>query len=139
MEENKRLLCNVEVSEQSPINESEPDSSTAENEVGQEQRTGLVSCVVAISLVVSVGGVIGGYSHGFPSPTLLDLQEDHDAGERVSAFSSKSIYAGIFGVSIHAAPPTSHPQEPSFKMHPIHPRAQEPLNLKTGPSPRAFE
>ncbi len=55
--------------------------------------------VVVISVVVALGGVIGGYSHGFPSPTLLDLQREYERGERVSAFSSSSVYAGIFGVS----------------------------------------
>lgn len=107
MEESKRLLCEVEVPEQSPINESEPESTTAEIEVGQQPSTGLVSCVVAISMVVCIGGVMGGYSHGFPSPTLVDLQEDYDAGERVTAFSSKSAYAGIFGVSLKIPSRTS--------------------------------
>lgn len=74
-----------------------------------ESQTGSISFVVVISLIVSLGGVLGGYSHGFPSPTLLDLQEAYDEGDRVTAFSSSSVYAGLFGVSLsHTHPLTSH-------------------------------
>ncbi len=55
--------------------------------------------VLAFALIVCLGGVLGGYSHGFPSPTLLDLERAYERGERVIAFSSSSIYEGIFGVS----------------------------------------
>ena len=72
-------------------------------------KTGSVGPVLVYSLIVCVGGVLGGYSHGYPSPTLLDLQEAYERGDRVTAFSSSSIYAGLFGVSSPTpslAPPT---------------------------------
>ena len=65
----------------------------------EKSATGFVGYIVVISLIVSVGGVLSGCSHGFPSPTLLDLEEAYRRGDRVTAFSSSSIYAGIFGVS----------------------------------------
>ena len=65
----------------------------------KEIKTGRVSTVVVYALIVSIGGVIGGYSHGFPSPTLIDLQMEYDKGERVAAFPSSCFYAGLFGVS----------------------------------------
>lgn len=73
---------------------------------GKTCQTSLVSPVLGFSLIVCIGGVLGGYSYGFPSPTLLDLEESYESGERVTAFPSSSIYAGIFGVS--PAPPIPH-------------------------------
>jgi hypothetical protein len=64
-----------------------------------QSQTGSIRFVIAVSLIVSIGGVLGGYSHGFPSPTLLDLQLAYERGDRVTAFSSSSDYAGLFAVS----------------------------------------
>ena len=61
-------------------------------------KTGSVGPVLGFALIVCLGGVLGGYSHGYPSPTLLDLQRAYQSGERVTAFSSSSVYEGIFGV-----------------------------------------
>ena len=79
-----------------------------------ESQTGSISFVVVVSLIVSLGGVLGGYSHGFPSPTLLDLQEAYDRGDRVTAFSSSSAFAGLFGVSqcVHQPHPPCIPAKP---------------------------
>ncbi len=62
-------------------------------------KTGRVWVVLVYALIAALGGVIGGYSHGFPSPTLLDLQQAYEGGERTTAFSSSGAYAGVFGVS----------------------------------------
>ena len=70
-----------------------------DSKAGEKPQTGSLGPVLLCALVVCVGGVIGGYSHGFPSPTLLNLQKAYEKGERVTAFQSSSIYAGIFGVS----------------------------------------
>ena len=70
--------------------------------------TGRVGPVVVFALIACIGGVLGGYSHGFPSPTLLQLEIAYRGGDRVTAFSSKSIYEGLFGVSaleVKPAPP----------------------------------
>lgn len=88
MEGEKDLVCN---SDELGGSVEGVDSKT-------EAPTGRVLPVLAICLVVCTGGVIGGYSHGYPSPTLLDLQRQYEDGDRVTAFSSGSIYAGIFGV-----------------------------------------
>lgn len=65
----------------------------------KHHKTGInVSIVVLYALIVSIGGIIGGYSHGFPSPTLIDLQIEYDKGERVTAFPGSCFYAGLFGV-----------------------------------------
>lgn len=82
---------------------------TSPDHKAESARTGLVGSVLLYSLIVCIGGVIGGFSHGFPSPTLLDLQKDYDGGQRVTAFPSSSVYAGLFGVSahVHPAPPTT--------------------------------
>jgi hypothetical protein len=105
MEESSARRCSAsEQLDQGLNNESITEGpDVVSSEIGQErkQSTGFVGCVVAISLVVSIGGVIGGYSHGFPSPTLLGLQQRYERGERVTAFSSSSVYAGLFGVSLH--------------------------------------
>lgn len=63
-------------------------------------QTGSVGPVLLYSLIACIGGVLGGYSHGFPSPTLLDLEKAYERGERVNAFPSSSVYAGLFGVSV---------------------------------------
>ena len=97
MEGEKDLVCNSD------------ESGRSEEGAGSkvEASTGRVIPVLVICLVVCTGGVIGGYSHGYPSPTLLDLQRQYEGGERVTAFSSSSVYAGIFGVrSCSPAPPT---------------------------------
>ena len=77
----------------------------------EKSQTGTVGPVLAFALIVCLGGVLGGYSHGFPSPTLLELEIAYQGGERVTAFSSSSIYEGIFGVSQlsaqQPAPPTT--------------------------------
>ncbi len=65
----------------------------------RQHNSGRVWVVLVYALMAAMGGVIGGYSHGFPSPTLLDLQEAYDSGERETAFSSSTAYAGLFGVS----------------------------------------
>ena len=65
----------------------------------EKNATGFVGYIVVISLIVSIGGVLSGCSHGFPSPTLLDLEEAYRQGDRVTAFSSSSKYAGTFAVS----------------------------------------
>ena len=65
----------------------------------ERSKTGSVGPVLVFALIACLGGVLGGYSHGFPSPTLLDLEIAYEMGERVTAFSSRSIYEGIFGVS----------------------------------------
>ena len=65
----------------------------------KKSETGRIYVVLALSLIVCIGGVIGGYSHGFPSPTLLDLQNLYENGDRVNSFPSNSFYAGLFGVS----------------------------------------
>ncbi len=64
--------------------------------------TGRVGLVLVFALMACTGGILGGYSHGFPSPTLLQLEIAYENGERTTAFSSKSIYEGLFGVSSHA-------------------------------------
>ena len=61
--------------------------------------TGRVGLVFVFALIACIGGILGGYSHGFPSPTLLQLELAYERGERTIAFSSKSIYEGLFGVS----------------------------------------
>lgn len=94
MGESDRLVCN----DQSQSEDSAEDSQAA-GRGSRQQSTGFVGYVIIISLMVSIGGVIGGYSHGFPSPTLLNLQVAYERGERVTAFSSSSVYAGLFGVS----------------------------------------
>lgn len=71
-------------------------------------QTRFISPVLGFSLIVCIGGVLGGYSHGFPSPTLLELEQAYERGERITAFPSDSILAGIFGVSTqpHSPPIT---------------------------------
>ena len=77
------------------------DESKVEAKIKKkESGSVLTMTVVLYALIVSIGGVIGGYSHGFPSPTLIDLQTEYDKGERVTAFPSHSFYAGLFGVSV---------------------------------------
>ena len=85
------------------------NSDGSSKSAAAKSKTGSVGPVLFCALVACVGGVIGGYSHGYPSPTLLDLQEAYERGDRVTAFSSSSIYAGLFGVSSPTpslAPPT---------------------------------
>ena len=67
--------------------------------VEEKSKTGRLGCVLLFALIACIGGVLGGYSHGFPSPTLLELKIAYDRGERVTAFSSSSVYEGLFGVS----------------------------------------
>jgi hypothetical protein len=74
------------------------DERLCENGSAEGSQTGSVGVVIVISLIVSIGGILGGYSHGFPSPTLLDLQLEYERGDRVTAFSSSSNYVGLFGV-----------------------------------------
>ena len=78
---------------------AEMNSVQVNGEFKRETETGRICSVLALSLIVCIGGVIGGYSHGFPSPTLLELQKQYENGDRVDAFSSDSFYAGLFGVS----------------------------------------
>ena len=87
----------------STISEEPGGSVQSAQNVEQKRSTGSVGAVLTFALIVCVGGVLGGYSHGYPSPTLLELDRDYQRGERVVAFSSSSIYEGIFGVS--PAPP----------------------------------
>lgn len=82
-------------------------STKSGSSVEEKAKTGSVSFVLLFALIVCIGGVLGGYSHGFPSPTLLELELAYESGERVTAFSSSSIYEGLFGVSCRPAPPTS--------------------------------
>ena len=84
------------------VGRSAKSGSTAE----EKSKTGSVGPVLLFALIACIGGVLGGYSHGFPSPTLLELELAYERGERVTAFSSSSIYEGLFGVSCRPAPPT---------------------------------
>ncbi len=84
--------------------EKSPEGVGPSSSGSARKRTGSVGPVLTVALIVSIGGVLGGCSHGFPSPTLLDLQEAYEEGERVTAFSSSSIYAGLFGVSLQNQP-----------------------------------
>lgn len=71
----------------------------------EKSETGAVGPVLLFALIACIGGVLGGYSHGFPSPTLLELELAYERGERVTAFSSSSIYEGLFGVSCNQPHP----------------------------------
>ncbi len=73
----------------------------------ERSQTGQVGPVLLFAIIACVGGVLGGYSHGFPSPTLYELEIAYQSGERVTAFSSSSIYEGLFGVSYIVAEPVS--------------------------------
>ena len=90
----------MEVAEPTLACNSEEAGGSEQPETSEEKR-GMTSVVPVLccALIVCLGGVLGGYSHGFPSPTLLDLQRAYQRGERVTAFPSSSIYVGLFGVS----------------------------------------
>lgn len=93
------MLSTLEESDGSPGSD-DPRSPLVRR---QASSTGRVWAVLGYALIAALGGVIGGYSHGFPSPTLYDLQEAYSNGERTTAFSSDGAYAGAFGVSGMAA------------------------------------
>ena len=65
----------------------------------EKSKTGRIGPVLLFALIACIGGILGGYSHGFPSPALLELETAYQGGERVTAFSSSSIFEGLFGVS----------------------------------------
>ena len=88
----------LEVQEKNTSSRPHTSSEAAANST-KDTKTGRIGPVLLYALIVCLGGVLGGYSHGFPSPTLLDLEEAYQQGERVNAFQSSSIYAGLFGVS----------------------------------------
>ena len=102
MEAESKLACKSEEVEGSVQSKG---SSSSQQKL---RKTGSVAPILAFALIVCIGGVLGGYSHGFPSPTLLDLQIAYERGDKVTAFPSSSIYVGIFGVSVcKPAPPPS--------------------------------
>ena len=61
--------------------------------------SGFSAPLILCTLVACMGGVLGGFSHGFPSPTLLELHQAFLNGDTITAFPQSSFYTGLFGVS----------------------------------------
>ncbi len=79
-------------------------NSKVQNGPEQAVESGFSVPLLLCALVACMGGILGGFSHGFPSPTLLELQQAYEGGERTTAFPSNSFYAGLFGVSCQQQP-----------------------------------
>lgn len=67
----------------------------------EQMETGFSVPLLLCAVVACMGGVLGGFSHGYPSPTLLELHQAFLNGDTVTAFPSTSFYTGLFGVSLN--------------------------------------